>query len=189
VEIIVIVLTVVGVILGGAQVYYARRQAASSSTPSPSMLAQVPDTPAGPECRYLVVEGYTNKTWNAEKIDVSWATLTVDGTTFQFDGGDITPNRVFALKGYTPGSYLFTADFRFYEQPASMNRHYAADIVLDQSTFYVLKWQPFTYEYGPPDTRHVSVAPISEDLFREMTSTNVAVLPSCKALKRGVTRL
>lgn len=181
--IVAVVLGVLGLVAAGVQIHYARKQVSSPSPPSAS------NSQAGPDCRYLVVEGYTHMTWTAEQIDVSWATLTVDGTTFQFDGGDITPNRVFALKSYMPGSYLFTADFRFYEKPASMNRHYAADIVLDQSTFYVLKWKPYTYEYGPPDTRHVSVAPISQDLFREMTSTNLPVLPSCKALKRGVTRL
>ena len=186
-EILIAVISVLGLLAAGLQVHYARKQV-SSKPSSPPAAAPVADAPVGPECRYLVVEGYTNKTWQAEQIDVSWATLTVDGTTFQFDGGDITPNRAFVLKGHQPGTYLFTADFTFHEQPDYMNRHYAADVVLNNSSFYLLRWEPYTHHYGPPDTRFVSVEPISEELFRHMMSINMAVLPSCKALKNGVTR-
>ena len=87
------------------------------------------------------------------------------------------------------GSYLLTADFKFHGKPDYYDRHYAADIVLDHSIFYVLKWEPYTSRSGPPYTRYVSVESISQDMFRQMTSFNVSVLPSCKAQKNGVTLL
>lgn len=185
--IVTVVLGVLALIAAAVQIHYARKQVVSPAA-APSAPAVVQNAALGPECRYLVVEGYTNKTWEAEKIDVSWATVTVDGETFHYDGGDITPNRAFVLKGYQPGTYLVTADFKFHQQPDYMNRHYAADIVLDDSSFYLLKWEPYTTHYGPPDTRFVSVESISEELFRQMMSINMAVLPSCKALRKGVTR-
>ena len=84
-----IVIGVLSLIAAGVQIHYARKQVSSPAS-SPSAVTSVPDAPVGPECRYLLVEGYTNKTWQAEQIDVQFATLTVDGPTFTFDGGDIT---------------------------------------------------------------------------------------------------
>ena len=127
--------------------------------------------------------------WETEHKDVSHATFTIDGTRFTFDGGDVTPNRVFVLKGHQPGTYLFSAHFTFFEKPGYYDENYAADLVLDHSKFYLLKWNPFTRHIAPPYTRFVSTESISEDAFRKMTSFHVSVLPSCKAMTNNVTVL
>jgi hypothetical protein len=191
VEIVFLVLGFLGLIAAGAQVYYTRKHATQPSPVSPQAPASASEllVTTGPECRYLVVEGYTNTVWRTEQMDVTFATLNVDGKDFRFDGGDITPNRVFMFKGYASGTYLFTAHFKFFEKPDYCDRYYAADIVLSDSMFYRLKWNPYTMETMKPYTHFVAVEPISEDLFRQMMAFNVAVLPSCKALQVGVSLL
>jgi hypothetical protein len=186
--IVTVVIGVIGLIFAAVQIYYARKQVSAPSAPAPTTAAlQAPDNL--PECRYLVVEGFTRMMWETEHKDVSRATLTIAGTTFTFDGGDVTGYRVFVLKGQPPGTYLFSAHFRFFEKPAYYDERYAADVVLDHSKFYLLKWNPFTRHSGTAYTRFVSSESISEDTFRKMTSFNVSVLPSCKAMTNSVTLL
>lgn len=134
------------------------------------------------ECRYLIIDSYSQPTAESE---ICRAVYTLDERTFRFDGGDIQSPRAFVFKGYDAGPYQFRAEMTYWK--SKLTTYFAAEIVFTDAVYYRLRWSPSTTTYQPNVT-HVSVRPVSENEFKRILGDWRGVIPGCAASNSGITQ-
>ncbi|HEY7500233.1 MAG TPA: hypothetical protein VH740_17050 [Vicinamibacterales bacterium] len=187
-DIAVLIIGIISLLLAAAQVYYGRLSARPSPAASvPEPRADSATTGQTHPCYYLLLDGHPIKSMRSGSFewgDRSHEYVSIGGgTEMYFDASDFDRPHIFVLRSLARGTYPVRIRIHYANDKPQPTTH-VADLVLGDSMYYRMRWQP-SVTVEPSREEHLRITAVSEAEIKSIMGSRP--LPNCASSPHGIT--